>query len=58
MAREAAPVDGQPEPHGVWNAVNGSWEPSNAVQALQTELEALKSRVAALEAAAEEPPSA
>ena len=42
----------------VWNAVNGSWEPSNAVQALQTELEALKSRVAALEAAAEEPPSA
>lgn len=62
MAREAAPVDGQPEPHGgavpVWNAVNGNWEPSNAVQALQTELEALKSRVAALEAAAEEPPSA
>ena len=43
MAREAAPVDGQP---------------SNAVQALQTELEVLKSRVAALEAAAEEPPSA
>ncbi len=42
----------------VWNAVNGNWEPSNAVQALQTELEALKSRVAALEAAAEEPPSA
>lgn len=39
----------------VWNAVNGNWEPSNAVQALQTELEALKSRVAALEAAAEEP---
>ena len=39
-------------------AVNGNWEPSNAVQALQTELEALKSRVAALEAAAEEPPSA
>ena len=35
-----------------------NWEPSNAVQALQTELEALKSRVAALEAAAEEPPSA
>ena len=33
----------------VWNAVNGNWEPSNAVQALQTELEALKSRVAALE---------
>ena len=61
MAREAAPVDGQPEPYGggpVWNAVNGNWEPSNAVQALQTELEALKSRVAALEAAAEEPPSA
>ena len=42
----------------VWNAVTGNWEPSNAVQALQTELEALKSRVAALEAAAEEPPSA
>mgnify|MGYP001322923296 CR=1 FL=1 len=42
----------------VWNAVNGNWEPSNAVQALQTELEVLKSRVAALEAAAEEPPSA
>ena len=42
----------------VWNAVNGNWEPSNAVQALQTELEALKSRVAALEVAAEEPPSA
>ena len=42
----------------VWNAVNGNWEPSNAAQALQTELEALKSRVAALEAAAEEPPSA
>ena len=42
----------------VWNAVNGNWEPSNAVQALQTELEALKSRVAALEAEAEEPPSA
>ena len=49
-----------------WNAIvtanmqrlNGNWEPSNAVQALQTELEALKSRVAALEAAAEEPPSA
>lgn len=32
----------------VWNAVNGNWEPSNAVQALQTELEALKPRVAAL----------
>ena len=41
-----------------WNAVNGNWEPANAVQALQTELEVLKARVAALEAAAEEPPSA
>ena len=38
--------------------INGNWEPSNAVQSLQTELEALKSRVAALEAAAEGQPSA
>ena len=42
----------------MWNADNGNWEPSNAVQSLQTELEALKSRVAALEAAAEGQPSA
>lgn len=62
MAREALPLmDSRSRTAGavpVWNAVNGNWEPSNAVQALQTELEALKSRVAALEAAAEEPPSA
>lgn len=62
MAREAAPVmdsrsrTAGPSPCGT--PFNGNWEPSNAVQALQTELEALKSRVAALEAAAEEPPSA
>ena len=42
----------------VWYADNGNWEPSNAVQSLQPELEALKSRVAALGAAAEGQPSA
>lgn len=42
----------------VWNADSDNWEPSNVMQSLQTELEALKARVAALEAAAEEPPSA
>ena len=35
----------------VWNASSGVWEASAAVRGLQDELEALKARVAVLEAA-------